>query len=134
MENVKDVSVFKEEYIVDNNVNENIDEIKNLDVVDDKKNSEEDGVIVYKLKKPFDFEGTYIETIEMDFDSLTGRDLEEATKALTTEQKIGVIETEKAYLAVIAAKAAKLPKEFMLFCSAKDYTNITIEAQAFLLN
>lgn len=84
---------------------------------------------VYILKRPFEFEGEWIEELYLDLDSLTGRDIMEASKGIESY----VQETDKNYLCNIAAKALKRPKEIMYFMSAKDATAICYEVSNFLI-
>lgn len=84
---------------------------------------------VYILKRPFEFESEWIEELYLDLDSLTGRDIMEASKGIESY----VQETDKNYLCNIAAKALKRPKEIMYFMSAKDATAICYEVSNFLI-
>lgn len=84
---------------------------------------------VYILKRPFEFEGEWIEELYLDLDSLTGRDILDASKGVESY----VQETDKTYLCNIAAKALKIPKEIMYFMSAKDATAICYEVSNFLI-
>lgn len=84
---------------------------------------------VYILKRPFQFEDEWIEELYLDLDSLTGRDIMDASKGVESY----VQETDKTYLCNIAAKALKRPKEIMYFMSAKDATAICYEISNFLI-
>lgn len=84
---------------------------------------------VYILKRPFQFEDEWIEELYLDLDSLTGRDIMDASKGVENY----VQETDKTYLCNIAAKALKRPKEIMYFMSAKDATAICYEVSNFLI-
>lgn len=84
---------------------------------------------VYVLKRPFEFESEWIEELYLDLDSLTGRDIMDASKGVDSY----VQETDKTYLCNIAAKALKRPKEIMYFMSAKDATAICYEVSNFLI-
>lgn len=84
---------------------------------------------VYVLKRPFEFESEWIEELYLDLDSLTGRDIMEASKGIESY----VQETDKNYLCNVAAKALKRPKEIMYFMSAKDATAICYEVSNFLI-
>lgn len=94
---------------------------------------ESEGYIVYKLKKPFDFEGQFYTELTLDLDSLTGQDIEDVFNELPSEARVGVIETNKGFLAAIAAKSAGVHKDFFRYCSAKDYSFITLTVTNFLL-
>lgn len=84
---------------------------------------------IYILKRPFEFESEWIEELYLDLDSLTGRDIMDASKGVESY----VQETDKTYLCNIAAKALKRPKEIMYFMSAKDATAICYEVSNFLI-
>lgn len=101
---------------------------------DETENEVIDGVLDYKFDKPFDFEGTMYEHVKFDFDSLTGRDIKAAVRALSTAEMTGLAETNKSFLGNLAAKSAGLPDEFMEEVKARDFSQITIALQGFLLN
>ena len=88
------------------------------------------------LNKPVTFDGKEYTKLELDFDSLTGRELMKAeaeAKALTPGGYIPVLELSKPYQVVIAAKAAKVPVDVIMELPGKDYTKVTVAAQDFLL-
>lgn len=99
--------------------------------IDEAKNKPKENV--YKLIKPITFEGEYITEVVMNLEDLSGRDLEEAAESLTAYQKTGILENEKAYLAAVAAKSMNMPVPFMQYLKAKDYTELTLRVQNFLL-
>lgn len=101
----------------------------NLNLQDEKPAEISKNNKVYILKRPFEFEGEWIEELYLDLDSLTGRDIMEASKGIESY----VQETDKNYLCNIAAKALKRPKEIMYFMSAKDATAICYEVSNFLI-
>ena len=84
------------------------------------------------LKKPINFEGEEIKELDMDLDSLTGRDMIEAQKEIQS-MDVPVQEFHKEYLAVIAAKACGRPTDLMPLLGIKDFSAITVEVQNFLL-
>lgn len=84
----------------------------------------------YALKKPFNFEGEWITEVYLDLDSLTGKDIMEASKGVDSF----VQETDKRYLCAVAAKAMKRPTEIMLYMSAKDVTAICYFISDFLID
>ena len=90
-----------------------------------------------KFKNPFVFEGETHEGVELDFDNLTGDDIERAQEYLSVAKKpLGhsVPELSKAYCAQVAALAAKQPVEFIRRLPAREYVRVTLEAQNFLLD
>lgn len=108
---------------------ENIKEIS-LDELEEEKVD----IIEYKFKKPVNFEGEDYSKITLDLESLTGRDIKEVSSALSNKgEAIGLAETNKAFLAGLAARSARLPIEFMDYISARDFSQITIDVQNFLL-
>ncbi|WP_288961762.1 hypothetical protein [uncultured Peptoniphilus sp.] len=102
---------------------------QNLNLQDEKPAEISKNNKVYILKRPFEFEGEWIEELYLDLDSLTGRDIMDASKGVESY----VQETDKTYLCNIAAKALKRPKEIMYFMSAKDATAICYEVSNFLI-
>lgn len=102
---------------------------QNLNLHDEKPAEISKNNKVYILKRPFEFEGEWIEELYLDLDSLTGRDIMDASKGVESY----VQETDKTYLCNIAAKALKRPKEVMYFMSAKDATAICYEVSNFLI-
>lgn len=102
---------------------------QNLNLHDEKPAEISKNNKVYILKRPFEFEGEWIEELYLDLDSLTGRDIMDASKGVESY----VQETDKTYLCNIAAKALKRPKEIMYFMSAKDATAICYEVSNFLI-
>lgn len=96
----------------------------------EKKLSEESNNKVFKLLKPFEFEGELIQEVYLDLDSLTGKDIMDASNGVESFMQ----ETNKTYLANIAAKAMKRPKEIMYYMSAKDATAICYFVMDFLID
>lgn len=87
------------------------------------------------FRKPFTFEGKEYKELTLDLDSLTGKDIINAsTEARLLEQENFslVLELSKAFQAVIAAKAAKVPVEMLLSLPAKEFSNITLLVENFL--
>lgn len=88
--------------------------------------------IHYKLKKPVMFEDVMYEELHLDFNFLTGADVEAALAYVGPSQAM-VMEADKKYHAAIAARAAKVPYELFRRLNIADYTAITMEAQSFIL-
>lgn len=86
-----------------------------------------------KLSKPFAFEGKEYTELELNLEALTGKDMINAEAEAKTISIIGsVAEFSKAYLAVLAAKAAKVPVDLIMGLSGKDFSRMTVEVQNFL--
>lgn len=86
------------------------------------------------LSKTYEFEGKEYREINLDLDSLTGHDLiASANQARLLGDNSPIMELSKTYLAVIASKAGKVPIDFIMSLSAKDFTAITMVVQNFLL-
>lgn len=89
----------------------------------------------YKFSKPYEFEGTKYESIELDLDKLSGEDMDEIQVQLTAEGYIMAVPAADTKLcAMLAARAAKKPFEFIKKLPVKDYLKITQEISIFLLN
>ena len=90
-----------------------------------------------KFKNTYNFEGTDYEGIDLDFESLTGNDIEKAVDALTLTGRSlgnGMPEFSKAFCAQISAIASKKPGEFIRGLPVREYTKVTVAAQNFLLD
>jgi hypothetical protein len=89
---------------------------------------------IVKLRRPFIYKGTEYREIELNLEGLTGADIVKVESELTAQGKIVVSgDFSKIYLSRIAAKAAKLPVEELEKLDVRDFTRITNEVQAFLL-
>lgn len=113
--------------------------IENAVYVEDNHLEMEDeytGVETIELKKPLEFEGIRYKTLVLDLDSLTGRDVKGIIKELSAMgDNVGstFLETNKAYLAGVAAKAANVPIELMDELNIRDFSEVTMAVQNFLL-
>jgi hypothetical protein len=90
-----------------------------------------------KFKNTYNFEGTDYEGIDLDFDGLTGEDVEKAVEYLTAARRpLGntLPEFSKTFCAQIAAIASKMPVEFIRGLPVREYVRVTLEAQNFLLD
>ncbi|MBH0342740.1 hypothetical protein ABB08_11290 [Paenibacillus larvae] len=92
---------------------------------------------MYTLSRPFSFEGKEYTELLLDFDSLSGRDLLSCESQLKTvvdkTDFIPMKEISKPYLALVVARAAKVPVELIQGLPAKDFSKMTVRAQNFLL-
>lgn len=87
----------------------------------------------HKFSKPYSFDGDSFEKIDLDLDALTGDDMLTAEREFTAAGGFGaMMETSKGYLAILAAKAAKVPAEFINGLPAKEFSKITLAVQTFL--
>lgn len=84
------------------------------------------------LKKPINFEGEVITELNLDLDSLTGRDMIEAQKEIQS-MDVPIQEFNKEYLAVVAAKACGRPTDLIPLLGIKDFSTVTVQVQNFLL-
>lgn len=111
------------------NKNEHIEEIFVEELEEDKLD-----INIYTFSKAVDFEGTDYKEIVMNLENLTGRDIKEVSKELLLQGEVmGLVETNKYFLAAIAARSANLPTEFMDYIPARDFSKITVDVQNFLL-
>jgi len=87
-----------------------------------------------KLNKIAGFDGVEYSELDLELDELTGKDLISATKeAKALGDQASVVEFSKIYQAVVAAKAAKVPVDLVLQLKARDFTEITLRVQNFLI-
>lgn len=91
----------------------------------------------FKLSKPIEFEGEKIESLDLDFEKLTGADIEKAEMQYIAEnpsnQMTMVKEMSKGYAAIVAAKAASVHVALIRKLSASDYSKITMRTTLFLM-
>lgn len=85
-----------------------------------------------RLKKSVNFEGEVITELNLDLDSLTGRDMIEAQKEIQS-MDVPIQEFNKEYLAVVAAKACGRPTDLIPLLGIKDFSTVTVQVQNFLL-
>jgi hypothetical protein len=84
--------------------------------------------------KPFEFEGKEYKEIELGLEGLNGKDLIDASKeARPMGETSPVSELSKTYLAVVAAKSAKVPVDLIVGLPGKDFSRVTLAVQNFLL-
>lgn len=86
------------------------------------------------FSEPYNFEGEEYTEIELDLNKLTGTDLiaAETEVRMLGDQTI-TLEYSRLYLASVASKAIKKPIEFITKLPAKDFTEVTLRVQDFLL-
>lgn len=86
-----------------------------------------------KLDKAYSIDGEQIDTIELDFEKLTGRKLIQLEKEFKKENKGELIlVANSAFAAKVAAFCAGIREDDILDMSGKDFTSITTEVTVFL--
>lgn len=87
------------------------------------------------FEKPMKFEEKEYVEIDLNLDGLTGQDMINAdTEARILGDKTAMIEVSKMYQAIIAAKAAKVPTEFIKALPAKEFSRVTGNVFNFLFS
>lgn len=106
---------------------------ENIDIINDVEDERVD-INKYTFDEPVNFEGEEYKEIILNLEGLTGKDIKEVSNDLLLQGEVmGLAETNKSFLAALAARSAGLPIEFMDYVPAKDFSKITIEVQNFLL-
>lgn len=106
----------------------------NEDVILEELEEDQPDIIDYEFKKLIIFEGEEYKKININLEGLTGKDIKDVSNELLAQGEVlGFAETNKNFLAALAARAANLPFEFMDYIPARDFSKITIEVQNFLL-
>jgi hypothetical protein len=86
-----------------------------------------------KLDKTYNIDGEQIDTVELDFEKLTGRKLIQLEKEFKKENKGELIlVANNAFAAKVAAFCAGIREDDILDMSGKDFTAITTEVTVFL--
>ena len=86
-----------------------------------------------KLNKTYDINGEMKDTIELDFEKLTGRQLIQLEKEFKKENKGELIlVANNAFAAKVAAFCSGMREDDILDMSGKDFTTITTEVTVFL--
>ncbi len=93
---------------------------------------------VVKFAKQITFEGKEYTELHLDLPSLTGNDIELAEVQFISQNpqiaaQTPLKEMSKGFQAILAAKAAKVPVEFIKSLPASEYSKITTKVQVFLL-
>lgn len=90
------------------------------------------------LAKPIDYDGRRITEIAMDLEGLSVNDLERAereARAMRSKKESSLMpDFDKKYQACVAAISAGLPVDLIRSLGAKDYTQICMSVQNFLLD
>ena len=88
------------------------------------------------FSKPYNFEGKEYKDLEIDFDAITGREVSQAKRDFFRAGNFAssnVLQADVDFCVYLAAKAAKLPIEFMEGLPAKDYLAVSTMTASFLL-
>lgn len=86
------------------------------------------------LNKPYSFEGADYTEIVLDLDGLTGEDMLQAEREFSAGKEFAPVPVmNSAYIAIVAAKAAKKPAEFIKRLPAKEFSKVIVTVQNFLL-
>jgi hypothetical protein len=85
--------------------------------------------------KPVTFEGTEYTELEMNLDSLTGKDISQAKRLWAGAGNFSPVPAaDMDFCAALAAQASKQPLEFFEALPAKEYTKLTQAVSNFLLS
>ena len=99
------------------------------------KNEEMENTI--KLTRPVQFDGETITEITLDFEKLSGEDIEKAEMQFNAENPQNSItmvkEMAKGFTAIVAAKAAGVHVGVIRKMSAPDYAKVTMRTTVFLM-
>ncbi|MEF3312612.1 phage tail assembly protein [Paenibacillus sp. GYB004] len=91
---------------------------------------------IYKLARPFHFEGKQITELSLNLDDLTGQDLllcARHAQTIDPNEVAHVKALSLPYQVAVAAKAAGVPAEQIKALGAKDFTQVTQRVQNFLI-
>ncbi len=100
-----------------------------------EEKKEQNGIVTYKLKKPFTWEGKTYETIDMDFGSLSGKDMDSIEKQiLMTEGSLSVSpEFTSSYMFKLAARAAGIHHSVIERMAYEDAYRIKVITRNFII-
>lgn len=109
--------------------------MEDINIAETIKTNEDSSIQTITLKKPINFEGKEYKELTLDVEDLTGKDSLNILKELNAKgyPVVGLLETNKFYLAGIAAKTAGVPYELIEALNIKDFSEVTMAAQSFLL-
>ncbi|MCD8052260.1 MAG: phage tail assembly protein [Clostridiales bacterium] len=90
--------------------------------------------VTVRLSKPMNYEGKTYTKLELDFNGMTGRDMEAIDDEL---QALGVIIANPTlshkYQRILAARAAGVPSDMLEHLPLRDYQKVTNAVRRFLL-
>lgn len=91
------------------------------------------GTVEVKLSKPFEWCGTTYEEINMNFEGLTGRDMEAIDDEIGVMGLRGLVPAySRMYQRMLAARASGVPSDVIDHLPLVDYNAIVTAAQNFL--
>ena len=95
-----------------------------------------EGGYLHKFKKPFLWQGTEYDTLLFDFESLSGRDMNNIERELAITEGITVISPTMSgpFLMNMAAKAAGIGYDMLLAMPIFEANRIRSKARSFLLS
>ncbi len=82
------------------------------------------------LSKPLSYKDTELDSLELELDSLTGRDLIAIEDSLRASGSVNLF--SQSYFAAVAARAAHIPVDVLKTLGAKDFMKVTAEVINFL--
>ena len=90
----------------------------------------------FELSAPILHKDLELKNLELNLESLTGQHLIEVEQefGITRPNFAGIMETNKEYLILVAAKAAKIPSATLMALPAKDFTKLAMAVMGFLLS
>ena len=89
----------------------------------------------YELIRPIEIDGKEVKTLEYDFESLTGNDIQEMNKELARLGfQVGIAELDMNYHAAFFAKASGIAFEDLGRLNAKDYNKVVTMVRDFFLS
>ena len=92
------------------------------------------GSVEIKLVKPFTFCGKTYDALTMDFEGLTGKDMEDIDDELSIMRKtVQEPRTSRLYQRMLAAKAAGVGSDLILSLPLADYNAVVGAARNFLI-
>jgi len=91
--------------------------------------------MIFTLSSAIKHKDREITQLELNLESLTGQQLIEVEQefSLTRPNFTGILETNKEYLILVAAKALKMPSSTLINLGAKDFTKLSLVVMSFLL-
>lgn len=87
----------------------------------------------FKLSREIEFEGKKYNSLTLDFEKLTGKDLIDADAEAAALMRRPVSDYDRAYYVCVAARAAGVPADLIVALPAKDFTKAVLATQNFLL-
>lgn len=89
----------------------------------------------YTFIQPVEYKGSTFESIELDFDALTGQDLIEVERLFIAadpmNEAVNIREFSKEYQIIVASQLASLPIDFFHKICARDFSQITTKVRLF---